>query len=97
MSAGTNRPTIDGARHPCRLAAFAQRDEACTSSCPFWEPGGAVLEGRCAFETVEFGGRAPLVMELLELRQRFRELGVDAHVDELRHTFHRIVNEHGLE
>jgi len=81
----------------CRLAALAQRDDACTPTCPFWEPGGAVLEGRCAFDTVELNGRTPLVMELLELRQRFHELGVDGHVEELRHTFHRIVNEHGLE
>ncbi len=97
MDADVDPPPRDSDTHRCRLAALAQRDEACTSSCPFWEPGGAVLEGRCAFETVELEGRAPLVMELLELRQRFRELGVDAHVQELRHAFHRIVNEHGLE
>ena len=81
----------------CRLAAVAHRDEACTAICPFWEPGGAVLDGRCAFETIDFDGRAPLVIELLELRERFIELGVDAHVGELRHVFHRVLNEHGVE
>jgi hypothetical protein len=93
MTAAIRDPSVQ----PCRLAAVAQRDEACASTCPFWEPGGAVLDGRCAFDAVELGGRTPLVMELLELRQRFHEAGVDAHLDELRHTFRRIINEHGLE
>ena len=82
---------------PCRLAAAALREETCSATCPFWEPGGAVLEGRCAFETVDLEGRAPLVIELLELRERLLELGVDAHVDELRSLFHRLLNEHGAE
>jgi hypothetical protein len=81
----------------CRLAAAALRDETCTETCPFWEPGGAVLDGRCAFETVDFAGRGPLVIELLDFRERLLELGVDAHVDELRSVFHRLLNEHGVE
>jgi hypothetical protein len=81
----------------CRLAAVAKADEACRATCPFWEPGGAVLHGRCAFEEVDLEGRAALVVELLELRQHLLGLGVDAQVDELRHMFHRVLNEHGAE
>jgi hypothetical protein len=85
------------AHRDCRLAAAALRNETCTAACPFWEPGGAVLEGRCAFETVSFEGRGPLVIELLDFRERLLELGLDGNVDELRHIFHRLVNEHGVE
>ena len=91
------RRRVSVAQGHCRLAAVAHRDEACTEVCPFWEPGGVVLEGRCAFETVDLEGRAPLVVELLELRGRFVELGVDVHLEELRHVFHRVLNEHGVE
>ena len=82
----------------CTLATAVGKSEACPeAACPFWEPGGAVLDGRCAFETVDFVGRGPLVIELLEFRERLLELGVDAHGDELRHVFHRVINEHGVE
>ena len=84
-------------RSRCSLAAVANRDEACVTTCPFWEPGGAVLDGRCAFEDIELEGRAPLVAELLKLRERLFELEVDAHAAELRHVFHRVLNEHGVE
>lgn len=81
----------------CRLAASAKRNEACRATCPFWEPGGAVLDGRCAFEHVDLQGRGALVVELLELRQRLLEPGVETNDGELRHVFHRVLNEHGLE
>jgi hypothetical protein len=80
----------------CRLAAAALRDEACAARCPFWEPGGAVLDGRCAFETVDIEGRGPLVTELLDLRGRLLELGVDARVDELLSVFRTHLNEDGV-
>jgi len=31
----------------------------CGAGCPFWEPGGAVLSGRCAFERLDLSG--PLI------------------------------------
>ena len=48
MSAPTAQAT---AVRSCALAAAAASHEACRGdACAFWEPGGAVLEGRCMLE-----------------------------------------------
>ncbi len=39
-------------------------------ACPFWEPGGAALVGRCAFEELDVAADAALATWLLELRER---------------------------
>jgi hypothetical protein len=55
---------------PCRLDALAGRDKLCPEDgCPFWEPGGAVLEGRCAFERLDLAGRPAVASELLRIRE----------------------------
>jgi len=36
----------------CILQDAAGRSEACSSGCPFWEQGGAVLDGCCFLERV---------------------------------------------
>ena len=55
----------------CRLASAVGAVERCTESgCPFWEPGGAALEGRCAFERVALDQRPELARWLVELRPR---------------------------
>ena len=42
----------------CALEQTMGRVVACPESeCPFWEPGGAVLPGRCAFDRLDLGGR----------------------------------------
>ncbi len=63
---------------PCRLDALAGRDTRCPGDpCPFWDPGGAVLEGICMFDQVDLAGRPAVVSELLQLRARL-EGAVDA-------------------
>ena len=53
----------------CRLERVAGRCTPCPEdACPFWEPGGAVLEGRCAFERLDLTGRPEVVAELLHVR-----------------------------
>jgi len=47
------------------------RTERCTeSNCPFWEPGGAALDGRCAFDRIALDHRVELAVWLVELRVR---------------------------
>ena len=78
--------------HGCKLYEALGRAEQCTGRCPFWEPGGAVLPGRCAFERVDFGGRQNVARELLEIRQRLeREEGPEQ--GELWRRFHHVLNE----
>lgn len=64
--------------------------------CPFWEPGGAVLEGRCAFERLDLLHRPAVVSELLRLR---KELAASAPGEEgtALHDYHRLLNESGAE
>ena len=51
----------------CRLELIAGHEERCPgASCPFWEPGGAVVEGGCVLERVGFElDRRPEVAALL--------------------------------
>lgn len=83
---------------PCRLDALAGRERVCPEAkCPFWEPGGAVVEGRCAFERLDLAGRPVLVSKLLRLRE---ELSVPVDGDEerrVRRLYHRLLNESGEE
>ncbi len=45
------------------------RDVACPEDdCAFWEPGGAVLEGRCVLEGIDFSREPGLVDWLLDVR-----------------------------
>jgi hypothetical protein len=58
---------------PCRLSdALGVTEECPEGACPFWEPGGAVLEGRCAFERLDLSGRRDLADFLLLLRADLR-------------------------
>ena len=55
----------------CTLEAVVGKHEACGElDCPFWEPGGAVLAGRCAFEELDVQADAALATWLLEIRER---------------------------
>jgi hypothetical protein len=81
----------------CRLDALAGVTTLCTEgACPFWEPGGAVLEGRCAFERLDLLRRPAVVSELLRVRE---ELAGAAPVEDgrTRHSYHRLLNESGAE
>jgi len=60
--------------------------------CPFWEPGGAVLEGRCAFERLDLASRTEVASELLRVR-RLLESAASGEEERQRHLFHRALNQ----
>jgi hypothetical protein len=54
----------------CRLNETVGVAEECPEeACPFWEAGGAVLPGRCAFEGLDLAGRRDLAGYLLRIRE----------------------------
>jgi hypothetical protein len=58
-----------------RLAAEKERELCPRDLCAFWEPGGAVLAGRCMIDRlgIDIRGR-DLAAYLLELRERLEEM-----------------------
>ena len=53
----------------CRLEAAVGKAEECPEdACPFWEPGGAALNARCAVEELGVAADADLARWLLEIR-----------------------------
>jgi hypothetical protein len=55
----------------CRLEQAVGLEAACPEGrCPFWEPGGAVLEGRCAFEAEDLNRERDVARLLIDLRER---------------------------
>lgn len=83
----------------CPLDALAGRGERlCSeSACPFWEPGGAVVEGRCAFDQLDLEGRPELVSELLRVRERLSEAATAGEGARARRLYHQLLNESGEE
>jgi hypothetical protein len=78
----------------CRLEQVAGSDASCSEAgCPFWEPGGAVLEGRCAFERLDLEGRPEVATELIGVRQLLGSAVSEAEERLFRHLFHRALNE----
>jgi len=78
----------------CRLDATAGRERICPEgACSFWEPGGAVIEGRCAFEQVDLEGRPSLVCELLRLRGLLDAASNGERDEGASHEYHRVLNE----
>jgi hypothetical protein len=81
--------TDGGTTRRCPLEHAVGCTVACPeSSCAFWEPGGAVLPGRCAFEQLDLSGRPEVAAELLRIRAL---LDSTASADENR-AVRRIVN-----
>jgi hypothetical protein len=55
----------------CRIAVVVGSPEACCEAgCPFWEPGGAALDGRCAVERLDLDRRPEVATWLLGVRER---------------------------
>jgi len=53
----------------CRLEQIEGRDVRCPEEkCAFWEPGGAVLEGRCILDRIDVSCEPGLAAWLLEFR-----------------------------
>ena len=78
----------------CALEQALGRSEWCPESgCPFWEPGGAVLPGRCAFEQLDLSGRQEAAVELLRIRAVLDVPAPPAADREARRLLHRLLNE----
>ena len=77
----------------CSLEAAVGRSEACPEDgCPFWEPGGAALAGRCAFEELGLSADAGLATWLLEIRGRLETASSVAEERAIRTAFHHLIN-----
>jgi hypothetical protein len=82
----------------CHLDASSGHKRLCSEAeCPFWEPGGAVVEGRCAFEKLDLAGRPGLVVELTRLRDLLDEVSPGVRGSEAWHEYRRLLNESGGE
>ena len=78
----------------CSLELAVGRTGACPEeACPFWERGGAALDGRCAFEPLDLARQGSLVGLLFEIRERLDSASSaeEAHA-ELSHLRH-LLNE----
>jgi hypothetical protein len=72
----------------CSLEATVGKLEACPEgACPFWEPGGAALAGRCAFEELDITADAALANWLLEIRERLASSESTVAADAARSLF----------
>ena len=78
----------------CTLEAAVGKSEACPEdACPFWEPGGAALGGRCAWEELELTADSELATWLLEIRGRLEEASTAEEDRVVRSAFHHLLNE----
>jgi hypothetical protein len=77
----------------CRLNETVGVAEECPEeACPFWEAGGALLQGRCAFEGLDLAGRCDLAGYLLRIREGLHSAETSA-TREARRLFFRRLNE----
>jgi hypothetical protein len=78
----------------CSLASAAGKAEACPEgACPFWEPGGAALDARCAVEHLGVVANAPLAQWLLEIRERLAAASSEEEEHAMRTVFHHLLND----
>jgi hypothetical protein len=78
----------------CSLEAAVGRLEVCPEgACPFWEPGGVALAGRCAFEQLDVAADVPLATWMLEVRERLASAESTAAADEAHSLFSHLLNE----
>jgi hypothetical protein len=78
----------------CRLQYAVGRIEECgRARCAFWEPGGAVLPGRCAFDELDLSGRPAVAQLLLQIRVRLADTAVAEHDTRTRRLFYHLLNE----
>jgi hypothetical protein len=77
----------------CKLEAAVGEAGACPDErCPFWEPGGAVLGGRCAVEHLGVVADPPLAAWLLEIRQKLTAASSDDEQRAMRSAFHQLLS-----
>jgi len=79
---------------PCSLAAAVGKEQACPGeTCPFWEPGGAALGGRCAVEQLGVAADAELARWLLEIREKLAAAGPEDDERVMRSVFHHLLDD----
>jgi hypothetical protein len=77
----------------CRMASIAGRPEECPEDlCPFWEPGGAVLSGRCEFEQIDLADNSELAGFLLRIRHVLEQARTREDEHEARRLFYHALN-----
>lgn len=77
----------------CRLEATLGKAGACSEQrCPFWEPGGAALDGRCAVEELGVVADIPLAAYLLELREKLEAASSEDDARVMRSAFHQLLS-----
>jgi hypothetical protein len=90
MATGAGGRTIRRMNH-CQLQYTVGRLEPCPEEqCPFWEPGGAVLEGRCAFDQLDVGDNPELASWLLRVRKRLEAAKAVEEDPRARRLFYRL-------
>lgn len=78
----------------CSLEAVVGKSGACSEdACPFWEPGGAALGGRCAFEQLGLSADPRSAWWLLEIRERLEKAGSAEEERAIRSAFHGLLND----
>jgi hypothetical protein len=78
----------------CTLQAVVGKTEACPGeTCPFWEPGGAALGGRCAVEHLGVAADPPLASWLLEIRGKLAAASSEEEDRAMRSVFHHLLND----
>jgi hypothetical protein len=69
----------------CRLDAIAGGRRRCgEGDCSFWEPGGAVLDGRCMFERVDLDAWPVLAADLIDIREQLDSAATGQRLRRLR-------------
>jgi hypothetical protein len=85
---------IEQVTRVCSLEAVVGKSGACPEdACPFWEPGGAALGGRCAFEQLGLSADARSASWLLEIRGRLEAAGSAEEERAIRSAFHHLLND----
>jgi hypothetical protein len=77
----------------CKLQYALGRVERCPEDrCPFWEPGGAALAGRCAIERLDLAERPEVADWLIRLRRQLETAKSKGEESEARSLFYRLLN-----
>lgn len=61
--------------------------------CPFWESGGAIVEGGCAFERVDLPDDPELADWLLEIRAKLESARTHGEEREALRLYHRLLKD----
>jgi hypothetical protein len=78
----------------CRLASIGHRREDCPEElCPFWEPGGVVLAGRCGFEQIDLADNPDLAGFLLRIRHALERARAREDEHDARRLFYHALNQ----